>query len=310
MTAPTLAIVIAATDSADAVVRCVASLGGNRNFPVIVAYDPSRVDGSRLPRDIVAVSGESEANAHRLRRLGLNAARETVVAFTEDSCILSVTWPDAWLAAFADPSLIAATGPVECLRGGSAWDEAVFLCEYAPFLASDAQASRLAGNNFAIRASAIPRGSADIHESEIAGIPGDAAFLPAAAVIHARRFTPQAAIRDRLRFGFQYGRLRAGRSPMRPVYVALGPAILGSQLVRLGWTLARKRRGGSALIAAGLLTLLLLTAWSVGEWLGWLAGESPRRARTPDETAARTPAPQPARSRSARLGCKAAQASA
>ena len=303
---PTIAVVIAATDSIEAVERTLASLGSCR---AIVAYDPSRVDGSRLTCE--AIAGPPGADAHRLRRTGSSLVRESVIAFTEDSCILSPGWLAAWTIAFADPLLMAATGPVEHLGGGSALDEAVFLCEYAPFLSGRAQSNRLAGNNFAVRASALDLSSTDIHESEVARSAGRVGFVAGASVLHARRYRLGSAIHDRLRFGFRYGRLRAASSSgiRRAIYLGLGPAILASQIARLAWTLARKRRGGSALALGGVLTLALLAAWSVGEWLGWVVGDGRPDARKPGETAVQMHEPQPARVSSARPGCRGSRAS-
>ncbi len=303
----TIAVVIAATDSVEAVERTLASLGSCR---VIVAYDPSRVDGSRLACAVVA--GPPGADAHRLRRIGMSSVPESVVAFTEDSCILSRGWLEAWRSAFADPSLAAATGPVEHLRGGSALDEAVFLCEYAPFLGGGVSSSRLAGNNFAVRARALDLALTDIHESEVARSSGRVGFVAGASVLHARRYRLGPAIEDRLRFGFRYGRHRAASSSdsRRAIYVALGPAILASQIARLAWTLARKRRGGPALALGGVLTLALLAAWSVGEWLGWVMGAGRLDARKPGGTAVRTRERRPVRHSSARPRCRGSRASA
>ena len=304
---PAIAVVIAATDSVEAVERTLASLGSCR---VVVAYDPSRVDGSRLSCE--AIAGPPGANAHRLRRIGLRLVSEPIVAFTEDSCILAPGWLEAWRIAFADPLLMAATGPVEHLGGGTALDEAVFLCEYAPFLMSRVQTNRLAGNNFAVRASELDRSSPDIHESEVARSAGRVGFVAGASVLHARRYRLGPAIHDRLRFGFRYGRLRAASSSdlRRAFSVALGPGILASQIARLAWTLARKRRGGLSLALGGVFTPALLAAWSVGEWLGWVAGDGRPDARKPGGTAVRTHERRPARVSSARPRYRGSRSSA
>jgi hypothetical protein len=87
------------------------------------------------------------------------------------------------------------------------------------------------------------------------------------------------AIRDRLRFGHEFGTLRGEGDPMsRPLAFVVGPAILLSQVARLAATLAAKRRLGGRLVDSLPITLALLTAWSVGEWAGWVPGSRRRAA--------------------------------
>lgn len=288
--APALSVVVAATDSAEAASRCVASLGlgGRRDVQVIVAGSRARLGSAPAIAGAEWAEGEPGASAARLRRLGLDRARAKVVAFTEDSCRLDPGWADAWLAAFRMPDLRAATGPVEHAPGGSAVDWAVFFCEYAPFLASrspagDGPPRRLAGNNFAASrdwlSARLPAGD-DVQEWRLAG-PGAVAVRGARAW-HVRRETLRSALRDRVRFGLEYGRLRASEGPSwcRGLATLAGPAILASQVARLVVTLARKRRHRARLVATLPPTLLLLAAWSLGEWWGWASGPpAPSRAR-------------------------------
>jgi hypothetical protein len=220
------------------------------------------------------------------------------VAFTEDSCLLAPGWAESWLAAFADPAVAVATGPVEHVAGRSALDWAVFFCEYAPFLLPlrGRAARQLAGNNFAGRRVWIEKAivSGEIHESmlfdSIRRHGGQAVTVELAKVWHVRQFGLREAIDDRLRFGREFGRLRAaaGWLGRGPAGVA-GPLIWLAQVVRLVRTLLRKRRHGGWFLDAWLVTLALLVAWSVGEWLGWLEG--PPRLRSAacrrHETAAR-----------------------
>ena len=95
-----------------------------------------RIDPVLAPEGVRWLAAEPGAGVPRLRRLGLDAARAPVVAFTEDSCRLGPGWVEAWLQAFRDPLVPAATGPVAPAMGDSALDWAVFFCEYAPFLPS------------------------------------------------------------------------------------------------------------------------------------------------------------------------------
>jgi hypothetical protein len=272
-----LSVVVAASESADAVARCVRSIGGG--VEVIVAWGA----GATVPR---------------LRRWGLERATGEVVAFTEDSCRLGPGWIEAWRGAFKDDRVGAATGGVEHEPGGTAIDWAVFFFEYAPFLdGARARPGRLAGNNFAVRrVEALTIGDGlELCESQIPGVltaRGRGVIAVAGATAwHRRRYELREAVRDRLATGFAYGRLRAESRGRRAAVVAAGPLIAWLQAARLVMTLARSRRHLGTFLATLPLTLVLVAAWSVGEWQGALAGPARAAGSRRRGRAARRPRP-------------------
>ncbi|MEO6810315.1 MAG: glycosyltransferase, partial [Isosphaeraceae bacterium] len=281
MSRPLLSVIVAASDSAKAVADCLASLDidtGSGRIEVIVVADRTRIPMIDCPEGVHWVLAEPGAGVPGLRRLGLERAEGDVVAFTEDSCRFDPAWAESWIKAFDDPEVLAATGPVEHADGGSTVDWAVFFCEYSPFLSPFGREtpSRLAGNNFAARRIGMDSdvNETEIHESlihrQMIGRPGRLVVVESARAWHVRRFALSDAVRDRVRFGWEFGRLRAvkGRLWLRPLVVLAGPAILASQVIRLVWTLLVKRRHGGRFVKAFPITLVLLTAWSVAEWLG------------------------------------------
>ena len=204
--APALSVVVAASDSAAAVARTLESLRAQLPdvpFEVIVAAPfQGRLEGVTW---VVAAPG---TGVPRLRRLGFDRATASVVAFTEDSCVVSPGWVAAWIQAFEESTIEAATGPVEPGMGDSCVDWSVFFCEYAPFLRRGSTGfpppvrpavpaglplgrhsrpyestrenhgsgngsrptKRLAGNNFAVRRdSPWIQSKEDVHEMEVAG---------------------------------------------------------------------------------------------------------------------------------------------
>lgn len=293
--APLLSVIVAASDSARAVARTLDALArqrGAERVEVIVAAARDRV-AAPPPRDprspcvrwVVAAPG---TDVPRLRRLGLDRATAPLVVFTEDSCLFGPGWAAAWVAAFEDPCVRAATGTVEPAMGAAAIDWAVFFCEYAAFLprtASDpGPVTRLAGNNFAVRRGGIGAAVLDrpaIHETEVAAASSSGGLVSVrqARAGHVRRYLPREAIGDRLRFGHAYGRLRAVSWPtgVRLAGLSAGPAILWVQASRLCLTMLARRRHLGSFLATLPITLGLLAAWSVGEWLGWLAAPRPPR---------------------------------
>jgi hypothetical protein len=319
-------VVVAATDSAGAVARTLASLGcrhGTGRVEVIVAAARDRVAPPPSDRTfpgvrwVVAGTG---TGVPRLRRLGLDRAAAPVVAFTEDSCLFGPGWAEAWVAAFGDPRVEGATGPVVPAMGDAAIDWAVFFCEYAPFLEGrtwiDGPPTRLAGNNFAVRRrSAVGLDGPEIHETDVArmlgGPGGRLVGVAAARAGHVRSYAPRDAIGDRLRFGHAYGQLRARSWSPRARLAGFfaGPLILGVQAARLSAIVLARRRHVGAFVAVLPIILGLLSAWSVGEWLGWLT--APRALGRPTARRRRGSAappdgrrPAPAGSRSGR--CTAA----
>jgi hypothetical protein len=324
--APDLTIVIAASDSAEAVERTLASLGGSTRHPrcetlVVAARD--RIPPPTTLRDHVFwEAAEPGSGVPRLRRLGLDRARGDVVVFTEDSCTLAPGWAEAWIAAFADPDVMAATGLVVPSMGDRPIDWAVFFCEYAPFVPErkgpTSMPSHLAGNNFAVRRSLSWRiDPTEVHEVDVhrltAVILQGLTLAPAAIAGHSRRYRLTDAIRDRLSFGREYGRLRASRLPRlaRLAGFAVGPAVLLTQAARMTLTVVRRGRDVGVFLETLPLTLGLLTTWSVGEWLGWIsaalgAAGSPV-CHTQRERAARPRARSTGRPRSPRPHCREGQ---
>jgi hypothetical protein len=316
---PVLSVVVAASDSAGAAARAVASIreAADDRVEVIVSAARDRLDPGACPPGALRVVAEAGTGVPRLRRLGFDASRAPVVAFTEDSCAFGPGWSASWRLAFADPRTLTATGPVIPAMGDAALDWAVFFCEYAPFLEGREKGgdsrSRLAGNNFAVRREVIealdPR---EIQECEVAGAAasrGPGAIVAATArARHIRRYGLAEAIGDRLRFGREYGRLRAAHLPAiaRPLGLLVGPAILLVQAARLSRAVAARRGHLGHYFESLPITLALLSAWSVGEWIGWLEALVRCPAGRRRGTTARPPAPAPGPPGSRRPHCRPA----
>jgi hypothetical protein len=304
-----LSVIVAASDSTAAVARTVASLRGpheRAGLEIVIVAAADRI----APRDDLPgvrwIAAEAGAGVPRLRRIGLDHATAPVVVFTEDSCHFGLGWAKSWLDAFDDPTIAAATGVVEPSMGDAVWDWAVYFCEYAPFLAGG-RPTRLAGNHFGMRRSICNRiDGAEIHETAIPGaVSGPIATVPARAD-HVRRYALREAIGDRLRFGFAFGRLRArGQSlPLRAASWLAGPAILAVQAARLTAIVLRLGRFVDRYFEILPVTLALLTAWSVGEWLGWMSATvRPAAARRRHEREDRLAGQRPVRGRSPRPRC-------
>lgn len=287
---------IASSHSPEALARTIASLGSPGDDVELIVASGEPVAGRKRPNAVVVI-GESNAGVGCLRRLGFDASRAAVVAFTEDSCILSGGWARAWIDAFQDLGVITATGPVAPAMGDRPIDWALFFCEYAAFLRQGSRPARLAGNNFAVRRSLAARlGPDEIHESEISTCPGERFVVVAGAVAqHVRNYSITEAIRDRLRFAYDYG-VNRGRSLPRMIRLrglVAGPPILLVQAVRMVRFVARGGAHSGVFLESLPMTICLLAAWSIGEWLGSIRAIAPLPAasRRPHERAGRPIAP-------------------
>ena len=285
-------MVIAASHSTEAVLLTLESLRAqskcDRIEVLIVAPRDTIPRPPSLHDGVHWIEAEPGSSVPRLRRLGLDRARAEIVVFTEDSCRFDDEWATAWLDVFVDEQVGAATGPVEPAMGDRAIDQAVFFCEYAPFLPSRISRTgppdRLAGNNFAVRRSLSARlDPVRIEECDVPEVvaltDGSLATADRALAFHVRRFSAGEAFGERFRFGHAYGRHRGERASRteRLAGLAAGPAILVSQTVRLVLTMVRKRRIDRGFTRAFPLTVALLSAWSAGEWLGWATAAVPPR---------------------------------
>jgi hypothetical protein len=200
-----------------------------------------------------------------LRRLGVQSTRGDVVAFLEDSCLALPGWIQAIQAAFLDPGLDVVSGPVVQANTAGASDWAVYFAEYASFAR---QSGRIAGPNFACRRRALNLDT-PIREHELTG---RSVWVPAAAVRHVRRYRFRQALADRYRFGCEFGQIRWTKTGIKP-WTRLGrlaaPAILAIQFGRLARAIAACPSLFKPLVWALIPTLLMLTAWSMGEAQGW-----------------------------------------
>ncbi len=245
-----------------------------------------------------------------LRRLGADVASGEIIAFVEDACVVEPGWADAIRTSFSNGACHATTGPVMQGDAASRTDWAVYFVEYAPFAKGagqfdagvpGSQPIRLAGINFACRREALLP-SRTIREAELSiRLAGSIRWVEAAAVRHVRHYAFSEAIADRWRFGQTYGRERWSDrpGPLRRLGLAAAPAILSVQLARLAACVVRRPRLIGPAVLAMPRTVVLLTAWSLAEALGW-ADSGWRR----HERAARRLASAAGRSTTEPAGCK------
>ena len=266
-------------------------------FEVIVVEDPRLGDLDRLKLrfpEVVFLSRPDCRTPIELTVMGLRAARGDRVVLTEDSCIASPGWLSS-IASVSPEGYGAVGGVVEGTPGIS---NAMWAFCYVDFFrymrpVSEGRAQTLSVCNVAYRRAdlvALEAGwSEGFHETEMHGLLeekfGPLWLCPAAEVRVRRNVTFGDAVYERYAFGRLFGATRIAHSPAkrRLWFAAVSPALPFLLMSRM----AAKARTDAALMkrfrAAFPALLLMVLAWSWGEWLGYVTGRRPRRITTAPE---------------------------
>ena len=239
-------------------------------------------------READRVAAPSGLGRGDLYGLGLQVARHELVAFTDSATRLEPGWRSAAMAAFATGAGVVG-GPVLPGDLRSTLDAAGFLVEYGPHAVPPfvSATGDVAANNVAYRrsvlVSVVPQGGA-VWKTVVNGRLRERGTGPAVApgmrVVVTKRYAWGDVGRGRVAAGRLYGAQRgASWSVTHRAAAALGcaalPFLAYGRLVRRVATEPALRR---ALVRSSPVVLLALTAWSMGEALGYLLGNGDRRA--------------------------------
>jgi hypothetical protein len=225
-----------------------------------------------------------DATVPQLRAAGLVAARGTIVAFIEDHCACAPGWRDAIVRAHTLP-FQAVGGPVDLASGGRPLDWAVFFYDYSRFAPPMASgpASSLSGANASYKMtvlkdleSVLQGGVLEVVLEQELSRRGLGMYLASdAVVVHGKRHEARDAVSLSFVLARVYASRRlAGARQLRRLTFACGaallPWVLGARI--LAATLRTRRRLGKLVLASPWL-VVLLCAWSLGEFTGYLFGE-------------------------------------
>ncbi len=220
----------------------------------------------------------------QMRAKGFSQTRAPIVAVLSDQARVVPTWAKAHLAGHATPA-VAVGGPVvNGSSGATAW--AAFFAEYSEHMTPlpEGAAPSLPGTNVSYKRPAVeacgglPGGAWEdlLHEAL-----GDLGFTlrcePGAEAVLVKsfsfgRFASQKWHMARSRAGIQGRRLSLSRRLFCAARTPLLPQLLLARIVRR--VRARPGRGyGPALLRSFPLLLVLLSLWTMGEFVGYLFGE-------------------------------------
>jgi hypothetical protein len=233
------------------------------------------------------VSNEGQRTPLELASRAIRETTGDVVLLTEDHCIPSPDWVRRMVEALV-PGCAAAGGLVLQRAGVSATDFAFYFVDFFRYAepATDGPSPTLTVCNVAYRRPDLdqiqdPPWREFFHETAVNSALrakfGPLRLTPDGRVVMSRHVKLGDAIRERYAFGRLFGstRLASATPAMRLAYRLLAPALPPILLGRmLGKGLQSRQLFVDVLRSIVPLTLMVL-AWSLGEWLGYLTGKAP-----------------------------------
>jgi hypothetical protein len=301
-----LSVVVTIVDAGEALERCLGALDTQQNAPpieVIVPWDES-VPGvphvaARFPRFRFvpmgrlssAQTGSGDPDQHELydrrRSAGLSAATGDIVAILEDRGVPRREWARAILEAHARLPHAVIGGAVENGRDRMLnW--AVYFCDFGRYQLPLTPGPRdwVTDVNVAYKRRALEQTRTlweqRYHETTVhwaLARAGETLYLTPDVVVDQIRgeLEVPSLLGERFLWGrlFAYTRARGRPVANRVLLAALTPLLPALLYIRLARLQLAKRRTLAHFLVGSPVVLLLLSAWSLGETVGYLTGEPP-----------------------------------
>ena len=295
---PTVSVVVASNRDKSLLQACLGSLLAQcqrLNAELLVARAGASSEVSALGKTYPSVrfiAAPAEATIPQLRAIGMGQAAGDIVALTEDHCIADENWVEALThSAHGDADVVG--GGVDNARRASVVDWAAYFAEYGFFSTDRPErtdgAPLLTGANVAYKRHVIADVIGWAQEGEWENVAHTRLvargsmlrFARTAAIYQNQSYSLAAFCADRYEHGRDYARKRLVEEPGARrwfLFVAspLLPALLTWRVARAS---ARNRLG--TFVRALPATMLFLTAWSVGEAVGYLRGPTDGNAAKP-----------------------------
>jgi hypothetical protein len=286
-----LVVVLASMRSRHVLEAALASLAPQcqqAGVPLVVARRATEPDESWIARaapGCLVVPCQPGDDVPRIRGRGLGSAAGDWVALTEDNCIADPEWLDR-LRGHVGRGMAVIGGIVGNAATTRAVDAGAYFAEYGFFGPGErARPTALAtGANVVYRRDLVPRVAAwarageweDVIHGRLAAEGIRFEVAPDAVVRQQLAYTLGGFARDRFQHGYGFATVRVrGFFPVRRLVWAVGAGLLPGVLVARIWR-SSGRHQPMEFLRALPFTLLFLTAWSVGESVGYLRG-APRR---------------------------------
>ncbi len=300
---PRVEVAVVSICGPDHLVRCLSALrqqDGVEPVPIVVAYDPALTGIERLVEAYPEVRFVANVGQRTPLELASRAIRETrgdLVLLTEDHCVPHADWVRE-LAAQMTAGRAAVGGVVELADGATSTDWAFYFVDFFRYAdpVHDGPSPTLTVCNVAYRRADLEaldglEWKSFFHETAVNDALrrrfGDLHLTSRGRVTMRRHVALGAALRERYAFGRLFGCTRLRHLPSgfaaaaHRIGAPLLPLLLLSRMVRKANQSPELRR--RLLRGLGPLILMVL-AWSWGEWLGYLTGRYPRDLTVAKET--------------------------
>ena len=296
--APTVSVVVASNRDKALLQACLGSLLGQcqrLNAELLVARAGAAPDVAALAKTYPAVrfvTAPTDSSIPQLRAMGMAQAYGDVVALTEDHCIADANWVETLTqSAHGDADVVG--GGMDNARRSRAVDWAAYFAEYGFFSTDRPEPATgtplLTGANVAYNRRVIADviGWAqdgeweNVAHTRLVARGSMIRFARTAAIYQNQTYSLAAFSADRYRHGRDYARKRLVEEPgaRRWFLLAASPPLP----MLLTWRVARAAARGrwATFLRALPATVLFLTAWSIGEGVGYLRGPADGSASKP-----------------------------
>jgi glycosyltransferase involved in cell wall biosynthesis len=285
-----LSVVIASYNSPGTLERCLESLRGQlQDDSEVVVADCSTEDVCAPLRlafpEVRFLRFDRRLTIPELRREALRLTCGEVVALTEGRMIPSRWWAAALLERHSHEAKSPAVGgPIDC-EGETAFDSAVFFCEYGLHMppTGDVPASLLSGGNLSYKRWAlelcgdlIEAGAWEPVVNQRLRDHGHELYRAGHAVVsYCNSLQVGTFLRQRFHYGRWYAHVRGEAAGWIRRFIYAGfcpllPALLTFRLARVVYVRGRHRR---AFLRALPWIVFCQTVWAIGEFCGYLFGK-------------------------------------
>ncbi|MEP6703307.1 MAG: glycosyltransferase [Acidobacteriota bacterium] len=287
-----LSIVVASWNGTASLLRCLESLESqtNRATEEIIVVSNFAPD---LPKNGWSAAFHVRPDSFTvpdLRRDGIAAARGDIVAMIEDHCTVDVNWIREIREAHASDATVIG-GAVENTSGGNSLDWAVYFYDYGKFMPpnSAGMTEALSGLNTSYKRAVLD----EIHDTYQNGFfetfanealksrGHQLSMIPSAIVYHNKRYELRPALSHCYHLARSYAARRVANEPFgKRSILIFGSLFLPILLpARVVLSVIRKGRNLGHLLRAIPFLIVLMSAWSYGEFRGYSAGEGDSRAK-------------------------------
>jgi len=286
--APTVSVVVASNRDKALLQACLGSLLGQcqrLNAELLVARAGTSSDVASLGKTYPSVrflAASVDASIPQLRALGMAQASGDVVALTEDHCLADENWVEA-LTQTANSDADVVGGGMDNARRSRAVDWAAYFAEYGFFSTERPEPQGtplLTGANVAYKRHIIADVISWAEDGEWENVAHTRLvargsmlrFARTAAIYQNQTYSLSGFCVDRYEHGRDYARKRLVEESGARRWILLAASPLLPPL--LTWRVARAAARGrwGTFLRALPATVLFLTAWSVGEGVGYFLG--------------------------------------